>query len=1663
MRSLFSVFFALLSLSLTAKDNNASKKELGKLWAQYEESRMQDLPETSVGILEKIKEKALNEHLAADFHDALNNLYSIKISENWKLRDFLSEKYGKEVEKFDEPIVSFLFAQNDYSKSGGEIRKNLQRIIKENADRLKSRKNTYFYSSVSALDGIIGKTISDDYEYCLWEINDYNTLAGHIGERYPACAYLEYEKASCLRPESRADSAMRALAEKYEGTAMALYPKGKLLSSEFYSIKRTKANESRFRAFYEKSKDFERERGQFKKGLDGEIASSYTLIKDIKDDLERKSGKVVVEDGEVKVILANLSSISLRSITKTGKAIWTKEISTKNGSFYVPDTVSFKIPKIDDGEYSIVSKARGLEEQQTFFTKRTVSLALRSQSDGYAVYATDYKTGKAVREYKISLLEKGKVQKETKLVSEGNFTLLPKDFFRDKGSCSIICSFEEDGIKRVSNEVFFYADGREKADKRVSGNIYKDRGAYNPGDLVRFKAVLYKTGGRNEISALEKGVECRASLNDSENNTLKTINLATNDFGSIAGEFELPKDKRNGVFGIEISIGDEVVSSDSFTVDEFVLPTFDISIDEDKALYTEKDSIKIKGRVMAYSGHKLSNAKVSICFNESYTKSIDLQGGGYFEATLTKEERDEYDLEDRLNIEVKVSDATGETASSHTTRLILKTLYPVIRILNKADEEFAQTDWKAGGTNIVCGKTARVKLRIPGSEKTSILFEYELIDEKGGSLTKGVTPSEKEFEISLPASGLYSIKANAVKSERYESIRASAKIISVSESDKTFDAPLDYIIYAANAGKDIKLRMGSGKGAIYAVATLFGAERDVLETKVVEIKGIRGEEGSLKDILFRYQESYPDAVRAQVFFFKNGSASTYNAIFHRRKKDFELPLAFSRFKDGSAPGEKCFISLKTSPDVEAVASVFDKSVESISENIWRSFPRHESEPEYVVVMNHPGDYGSENDGPIMIRGLGKSVAGNAADEEIAFSFQGKSYVKVREAFANTLAFLPFLTSDKDGVIKFDFKTSEKLSTYIVRVFAHDRSMRSKCAEKQFVVSIPVKISLTEPRYLYENDSYILQAAVGSNAEFPISGDLHLSLFNTPEHKNARAFGEQFSSLNIPAGGGGKAEFAIALPKGIENLGIKLEFVSSDKRYSDGIFVNIPVKKSEQSLTEAHSAVLMSGADRGKIIEELSERFVNADRNTAVLKEISLWDMIKESFTEKPSPKAEDVLSLSETYYISVAGSPLVPSASAGADALLQKILDCRNADGGFAWFEGMKSSSIISAVVLERFAKLRERGFAVPELASTVRFIDDSQLSGDERWHSRISTAQYLHVRAMYPEVPFEPKLVGERKIFGKRLAAFKGEVRRYLTPGKRRGMNGKIFEKARRTLTLERLSASREGLNLAKALGVGSFLTSQKLKHSLNADLRSIEEYAQDYRDGGKYYPNAVMPWRGLLESEAYAHSVLCDLMSRHNAGIADGIRLWLMLQKETQNWGTSAEYVDVVNSVLAASREILDTKLLSMSAEYAKPFSQIKSAGNEMRVERRFFREKDGGREEIASGAVLDAGEKISAEYILWSKENRSYVRLRSPREASLMPVEQLSGYGRQGAYRNVKSDCTEFYFEAFPEEKSVITETFYVSQKGTFTAPVLELESLYAPHYRANSQFSGALKSE
>ena len=264
--------------------------------------------------------------------------------------------------------------------------------------------------------------------------------------------------------------------------------------------------------------------------------------------------------------------------------------------------------------------------------------------------------------------------------------------------------------------------------------------------------------------------------------------------------------------------------------------------------------------------------------------------------------------------------------------------------------------------------------------------------------------------------------------------------------------------------------------------------------------------------------------------------------------------------------------------------------------------------------------------------------------------------------------------------------------------------------------------------------------------------------------------------------------------------------------------------------------------------------------------------------------------------------------------------------------------------------------------------------------------------------------------------------------------------------------------MKLAKQWGLG-LTAGKRLRSTISRDAASLREYAQPHPMGGSYFPNAVMPLRGLLESEIYAHLLLIEVFAKRDAALADGLRLWIMIQKETQKWDSDPTAVMAYACVLDGSKELLSSRIVSLSRTAVLPFAQIQDSGNGMSLDVLWeCRQADGSWRPLAEGESLSAGAQLRAVIPIWSAQNRSLARLELQRPACLLPVNQKSGSSRlwlYGLYRDVKKSSTRYWFNILPEEHFTLTEEFTVTQEGVFQAPASTVQCLYAPHWSANTK--------
>lgn len=1481
LRVLIGFSALLLSLPPSASIRN--------LWKEYEKADKADSPKEQIAILQKIKKKSSAEKSAWDYYHAGELYVNVESRRNWKLRDSLKQAFSKELEAYGEPAL-LVYDRKD-GLEDGFLEANRKRL--EKCSNPKFWENDYRISRYKYSEVLVGN-FENDYDYACW-ISRIDNFVG----RYPLDALFEYSK---IGYDDTA--ALKDFAHRYEGQAAGLLAEESLLWKKYSALSVRNGISEEFLALKAECEGFNARRAGF---MNSEkcLAGSCNGVDLLLEELTNKTIEAFVKDGTLFLVFKNLPQARVQ-ISKEGKSVFKETIQNPYRSFCHRDTVRTILPAMDDGEYELEFNSGDIREKGNYL-KYSLSFATKRDNKGAYAYVADSKSGEPVDGKGFFPLKKG----------------LDKYSYSYRDSSGRLKST----IEAYVNTDPKYSDTEDNW--HLHCRVLTDRAVFHPGDSVNFKAIFYR--GRFSLRAPGKRFTAYAALVDESQNEIERIELTPNDFGSVAGSFQIKNPNKNGLFRIFIYEKDKRIGNASIRVEDIELPTYYLEFDGGtfETLSAPLDSVTITGTLSSYSGHPLSSANVSYrlvrAWDEDKAESGSLhidQNGRFSLRTGTGFKADSWN--NNLSFTVKVTDLTGETAEFR-------------KIISSRRSE-------------------------RNTEKKTYFFEE------------------------LP-------------------------------------------------GEGINLRVVAGNKPVWAIAELYGAGDVLLKQQMLHFEPVNGTASTT--ISYAYEDSYPDVVSLNVLYFQNEECYQHSMVKRREIHTWDLPVAFSRFTDTTRPNTGYAIRIKTSPEAECAAVIYDSSAEEIKSNKWSPIRASLLPVPYPSLTFKNGRETSWHIYGRSPKGVMKSLGGEIMDyheevvEEEAIPFQIVGYnsarkesmadsvpeesVRIRSNMAETIAWEPFLYPDAEGNIEFSFKTADKISTYCVQLFAHNKKMQNDVIRKNMVITIPVKTAVSAPAFLYCGDLYKAGVSVSNSTDRDICGQISLN-----DGKGVR--------ICVPASGQASQFFAISAEKE-GDLPLKAVFTADDSANgSDGILLTIPVKRPEQTITEAHSALLLQGQDKEALIRTLRSQFKNTSGEDAGLTEISILDMIKEALPEEITPGSDNILALCRALrsrmLLESMGQPASDTGSVSTEKLLGKIAACRNSDGGYGWFAGMSSNALLTAVVLENLKGV------LPDTESAVKYLD-TRFFKDKLpyWRGGLSLEQYLYIRSQYADV--ELSYSPDNKM--------KKAVREYLVPTGRRGPNGYLFRKARRIMTLRNFLSDGKGLEFVGKFGIRLFSES-RLRKSEGKDMASLAQYAVEHPSGGVYFPNAVMPWRGLMESELYAHTLLSRLFDGYDDRIANGIRLWTMVQKETQKWDSDPAYIDAVKNVLEAPEDILATRVIALKSTFTKPFSTVEASGNGFSIE--------GG--SVTAGKV---GDKVCLEYRINNDENRSFVKISLPFPAGLTPVDRLSGFNYLGAYRSVRDDRIEYWFDSYPEGATSIKEEFYVTREGEFQYPASTIECLYADHYRAN----------
>ncbi|GAA3636814.1 alpha-2-macroglobulin family protein [Flavivirga jejuensis] len=290
------------------------------------------------------------------------------------------------------------------------------------------------------------------------------------------------------------------------------------------------------------------------------------------------------------------------------------EATLQNENDFQIHTTEVLIPKLNNGTYLIFASPKNDEETFAFSTIQVTNLALvETESNDHKVFQIiDRNNGKPINNAKVELSYtknyNGKKITETKTSNQFGNISIPK---LDK-------NYNDLNIKVINNdEKAYFGDYyvnryyKEKQ-KKITYNsfIFTDRSIYRPGQPLYFKAIAMKTAaGKSEVIANEEASVILYNVNGEE---VKRLELKTNEFGSVSGEFILPSNGLNGQYHIWFNFDSShnTGSTTYFSVEDYKRPKFETKFTPITETFKVNDSITLKGNALAYAGSNITDAKV---------------------------------------------------------------------------------------------------------------------------------------------------------------------------------------------------------------------------------------------------------------------------------------------------------------------------------------------------------------------------------------------------------------------------------------------------------------------------------------------------------------------------------------------------------------------------------------------------------------------------------------------------------------------------------------------------------------------------------------------------------------------------------------------------------------------------------------------------------------------------------------------------------------------------------------------------------------------------------------------------------------------------------------------------------------------------------------------
>ncbi|WP_299277408.1 carboxypeptidase-like regulatory domain-containing protein [uncultured Psychroserpens sp.] len=328
-------------------------------------------------------------------------------------------------------------------------------------------------------------------------------------------------------------------------------------------------------------------------------------------DIDFKIG-VISDPEDIKIIYSHRKDMQFDILNRM-QAIhsWTAKLKDEND--YQTHSTEIAVPKLKNGRYFIFGKVQNSNNTYAFKEIQATNIAYiqKEQKEVTTYQVINRANGNPIANAKITYSYIKDYQGDHKTNTyttdtKGEFHIKRKVYRRN----SIKLKIEsQDDIAYFENlYVNRYYNNRPSKNQAYKGFLFTDRSIYRPGQTLYFKGITMVT--RDNKSMVTKDQAVNVTLYNTNGEEVKKLELTTNDFGSVSGEFILPNTGLTGHFSLRLTGGNNLNVYHSFSVEEYKRPKFEATFKPVSKTYKINDTISVNGNALAYAGSNITDAKV---------------------------------------------------------------------------------------------------------------------------------------------------------------------------------------------------------------------------------------------------------------------------------------------------------------------------------------------------------------------------------------------------------------------------------------------------------------------------------------------------------------------------------------------------------------------------------------------------------------------------------------------------------------------------------------------------------------------------------------------------------------------------------------------------------------------------------------------------------------------------------------------------------------------------------------------------------------------------------------------------------------------------------------------------------------------------------------------